>query len=390
MPLAHADSAAYGIMEDVTYGFAYGAVDSMHVSVGPSFDGESELPVNGCSVAIIAPKQNNFEGRGRVRSFAFFGGSAVTVDFHNTTHLLQLKDVDGSLDHSGPQHPKVQAELAMYGNAEMYVDDIAYFDPATLEPQFKASYFFTPTGFRNEGVVYKEGGGIFAPGDPALLEDRWEAHLRVEGAPGTSNTILQASVPPDGLLPGRFTANSEYRGGFEFYNQHFNGEATLDVDFEADAPEGMNELSFRVRAPNGDIIANETVRAGLLAPDSATLDFPLAQFGFYYVEVTGQVTLSQYHYTLEQRSTEPFDLWFWWENTTVGVPAWQEFNGCYDYVGEPNAAVASIVGRIPPPQMNVMLLVLGLLGTLAVLLVGGRLFGQTVVEARFKNTHRRR
>lgn len=386
-PLVAADNyEAYGVMDEVTYGFSYGATGSMYSSIGPSFDGEDLIPVDGCSMGIIRQDGE----RGRVRAFAFFAGSTVEIDFANTTKILVDEPVDGQEYHAAAQHPKVVAELAMYGLATLNIDGYPYFDPVSEDSEFNASFVMTPTDFRNEGVVFDEQGGIFAIGDPALLGNQWETHLRIEGAVGESSTINQTMQPPNSAAPGRFTVNSQYTGGYSFYNSHFNGEGKIDIDFESEALAGMNELTFNVRAPDGSIVANRTVTAELQNPGAETANFPLDQFGFYYVEISGKVALSQYTLTVEQTSDEPFDLWLWWEETIVGVDAWQNFGDCYNFVGEPNAVVASEVGRIEPPQLNLTLVIMGIIGAIVILMTGARLFNQTIAAARFKNTHRRK
>lgn len=382
---ALANTEAYGVQEDVVYGFAYGAPQSAYASMGPDFAAESLVPIDGCAYSIIREDAQ----RGRARAQAFFGGATVIMDFSNTTNILIDASVDGREDHGGEQYPRVQAEMAMYGDATIEVDGQPYIDPVTGDAEFKTSYVVTPTGYRHEGVAFADDGGMYSLGEPALLREEWEIQMRIEGAEGTTETSFQVTQPSDQLIPGRFTLNANYEDTYTFPNQHFDGEGLLDVSFTSEALEGLNELTFRVRAPNGDVVANTTVTAALGNDGQDSKTFPLDQFGNYMVDVSGSVALSQYDFTFTQSSNAPFDLWMWWENVTVGVDAWYQFADCNEYVGEPNAVVASDVGRPPPPGLNLTVIALAIVGTVIVLMTASRLFGQTVTAARFKKTFKR-
>lgn len=380
VPPALAENGPYGIQSGVVYGFSEAGPGNAYTTLGPEFNDRPAL-LDGCAYSIIREDGE----RGRAQAYLHMGGALVSVEFANATRVLQRGVYDGTAFYGAPQHPPIYVEQALYGGGEMFVNEEPYVDQATQETQFEMSYLFARDGYRHEGLVVTESG-VYAPGEPALLREDWEVHLRVSSAGGNSETIQSYQEPPDGTLPGRFTQNENYGASYRFSNLHFLGDGTADISFHTDAPLGNNELTFRAISPSGRVVANQTVTAAFGNDGSGQLQFPLDEFGEYTLDVTGAVTLSQYEINLRQASSEPFDLWFWWEDVVIGVDAWFQFDDCREYGGSINAEVTAVIDRLDPPGINLALIAMGFTGFVLAVMIGRRFYFQTVSSAKFKET----
>lgn len=393
--LANGQTDAFYEQGGVEYYMAVGELGTGNVTDGLSHDGSARLPFAGCAVAKLRPDNDN----GRIRVLGTIGDAPVEVDVNRFAAAREdmqggiARDlpVDGSRTHDGIQHPAVPADLAAWGTARLSVQDRPYADPATGAGQYRASYFVTDRGFRDDatGRIVNPDGSPYAPGDAAVrTQGDVEMHLRLESTGnGTADPdVTEVSRPEsEGFVPSYLPPTQEYAHAFAVENTRFGGNGTFEVETSSIAQAGENELTFTLRQPGGAAVAEVQARPSLGVPLSESVPFALDRFGDYLVEVRGQVSMAEYTVRITQEPADSFDLDFWWEGVTGGSHAPAAQQACEEELYGAGGPSGFIADPPPPPGFPWVPVVLTLLGATCTLLVAVKL----TMMARAAAAHRR-
>lgn len=357
-------------MDAVTYLYATGVVGTGHMTLGG--DGSTELPLHACAFVMLHPGTPN--GRVMVRGLY---NNASTVD----VFVEQFKLPDGKRGYSRDAVADVDghetmADLALRGNASLRVNTDKYLDPSTDNDTLAGSAALLAAGVRDDLT----GARLAAP----FEDDDHELHIELTSLPGNPPTQAQYTFTSGGVLP----PTEAYGTAFAFENTKFGGRAAIQVSADANAPDGMNELRFVLMSPSGRVVSEASVAPALLAPDSATLEAPLDEFGPYMLLVSGKVALAGYSAQVTLEPPPDFRVHLWWENVTFGAQAYQDYTACAQDVGSPNEVIAveSITARPEPPQMNLKWVFAGVGAGVAVVVLGVKLVSDQISLSAFRKS----
>jgi len=378
---ASAVPEAYDTIDGIPYYFAYGDIPGSHFALGSARDGVG-LPFQGCAFAMIRPDLQH--GVIRVQGAV---GNGTPLEFiilplpgdGRDAAVAENVPVDANLDDSAPK-PAPHADIATWGRATMIVDGDTYADPASGENFTKAEFFATDQGFRDDSTGAATTGHA---GD-------WELHLRMSSLSGGTATSDAATFVPQGDLPDGSLLPSKTHGAiFQFTDTRFSGTGKVHVAASANAPSGMNEITFTVHAPSGVALGNATLRPSLNTPDAADLEFRLGEFGLYTIEARGSVALAKYTVNVVQEPPATFDLNLWWDHVALGNEAKHHYGTCAaQFQSSQGTLAGAIVARPPPPGYNLAAVLAGVgVATVAVILVIA-LVGHNISTARFRQRSR--
>ncbi len=386
---AAAEPGGYDRFDGVTYYFAYGAVGSASLALGPGPDAPLGV-FDGCVFAQLRPDLDH--GRIRVLGLAD-NATSLEIDlgeFRAGEPAMQggiatNLTVDGSLESGSPPYPPVPAQVAAWGTARIFVGEGNFTDPLGSGPDLAASFLVTDAGYRDDGSGAFRADGTAKPGD-------WEAHLRIGSPPGAVAEATSFSFAPAGDLPdGTVASDPQHAAFYPFANSRFGGTATARLTASSPTPPGSTELRVRILDPTGRAVANATLAPSVLGAADETLVFPLDRFGDYGVEVQGALLLGQYGVEMTLEPPAGFALDLWWEEVALGAEARDGFAGCQDTLGSPNGAVsaATAVGRRDPPSFLLELVVVGVVAAAATLLLVVKFAADTLSSAAFRKVSRK-
>ncbi|MEK6985421.1 MAG: hypothetical protein AABX89_03440 [Candidatus Thermoplasmatota archaeon] len=388
-------SNAVADFDGVPYYFSHGLLGNGTLALGL---GETQqlLPYDGCAMAQLRPEREN----GRVNVLGIFGPDAEQGE--GTTVEIEMNSFVDGKGSQGPVarnltveggHPKLFADAAAWGTAQLVVDGQPYPDPTGDGENVTASFFVTPHGFRDngDGRLQPLAANALEPlPDETAADGDWEMHLQIQSPPDAAPTAAQFVFPSPGDLPdGSTSYNPAYVSQHLFPNLKFGGRATATITATARAPAGLNELTFTFRSASGANLGNATVAPALAADDGATVEFPLTEFGAYRVDVAGKMALGSYSITLDLAPPSEFVLDLWWDVVSLGVQARRDFADCLSRLGSSADIVAGVVGVPEPPQFNGVVVLLSLVGVATVALVAVKLTMDTVAESGFRKRSRK-
>ena len=334
---AGAQAGAYYEVSGVEYYYATGTYGSGHFTVGPDADTQVEQPFDGCAWAKLRPDNNH----GRIQALGSWGSVPLIIDINNFADADQTPDSmapDGKASMDAAGSGLVPASMTATANATVRLGDESILDPVTGSPIFQAEWFVTPRGFRDDAT------GAFQPEGP----DSWEMHLRVGSHPdeGTQGpTSWTQAEPSDGTI--LLAPDEAHSRVYAIPNERLFGTGTLSVASNSWAPAGSTDLAFTVYAPDGQPKGTFSVAPALNSPATQSLEFPLDQYGDYYVEVHGAVNLASYEVTLEQAAPEAFVLDLWWDAITPGYSGLEARESCKDELD--GMVMTSLIASLPPP-----------------------------------------
>lgn len=381
--------------DGVPYYFAHGLLGNGTLALGLG-DGQEILPFDGCAMAQLRPEREN----GRVTVLGIVGRDADRGE--GTPFEIEMNGFVDGKGGQGPvarnltvegEHPRLFADAAAWGTAQLVVDGEAYHDPTGDGENVTASFFVTPHGYRDNGDGHLQTLAANAlqpmPEDEAATGD-WEMHLQVQSPAGAAPTPASFVFPSTGDLPdGSTSYNPAYAAQHLFPNLKFDGRATATIAATARAPAGLNELTFTFRSASGANLGNATVAPALAADDQATVEFPLGEFGAYRVDVTGKMAMGSYTLALDLAPPPQFALDVWWDVVSLGVQARRDFADCMARLGSSADIVAGVVGVPDPPQFDGTVVLLSLVGVATIALVAVKLTMDTVGENGFRKRSRK-
>ncbi len=379
-----------------------GTMTSGRAASGPAYDGSDQFEFIGCAYAKLSPELDL--GRIRVLGLIDFT-TPIIVDMTQFDPDSPAERIDFDVPFSGPlgrdalHYPDFTSDVAGFGRATMRIGGDYYDDPygPIGEYNYTAAFWHTDRGLRNEtGAVHTRDGTAYDAGSTAgtTVEGDHEFHLHIESLPGLSPTpVTQViTMPNSGAegVAGRFLPDPEHEAAFDFPNLRYQGQGTLRVTMTAQAPEGQNELVVRLRSPGGVVLFEDVLDASLASDGTLTTDFALDRFGNYQVEVMGPVALSSYTIEVTQTPERPMHLNFWFEDVVFGLDAQRELGACSRAVSEADGSLAAAeVGRRDPPALLMVLVVLGVIGSIAIFLTGVKLVGHAVSTAAFRQAYKK-
>lgn len=359
-------------MEEVTYLYATGVVGTGRMALGDGGEGSTSLPYQACAFVMLHPGTPN----GRVLVRGLYANSTAVDVFLEQFRLPDGKrgyaydtvaDIDGQ---------EAMSDLSLVGNASMRVQGQKYLDPATDNTTLAGRAALLAQGVRDD-----LDGARLAAAAPDLDH---ELHVELTSLPGQSPTEARMAFGPTGILP----PTDAYGAMYPFDNTKFGGKAVIEVGSSATAPPDANELRFSLMSPSGRIVAEGSVAPALLADDSLTLEAPLDEFGIYLLFVDGKVSLASYSAQVTLQPPADFRLHLWWENVTFGAQAYDDYVACAEAVGSPNEVVAveSVNARPDPPQLDLRIVIAGVVAGAAVVLVAVKLISDQVSLSAFRKS----
>jgi hypothetical protein len=379
-------------IEGVTYYLAAGMVNGSRLASNP---GTGDVPVDfvGCAFVQLRPELD----RGRVSIAGMVDGFTplrIEVgDFEGNAAaqgpVAANLTLDGSLLPLMPAGKTAPGEVAGTAIAEMRASE--YIDYTKTPPVFVMANFTDPVGGGEElrATLAMSNGGI-RDDETRALQDKVtagddELHVLLGSPDGAQPQDDQVHFDGPAELPnGPPTAEAQYFETYEFLNTRFGGAGTLTVSATTRAPPGFNALTFVVRAPDGSEAANTTMEWSVLAPGSATLEFPLDQMGFYSIMVTGKVLLGAYSMDVVLAAAPAFQLDFWWEDVVRGEFAQNAYGDCQREIGLRAQVVGGTVDRATPPGFPLKVLVLSIAVAAATALIVVKLVQDQVSSGEFR------
>lgn len=362
VPAASKTTLAPGYVEEagVVYYQASGVLVSGHLVNEGDMSGPYVQDFVGCTFSRVRPET----GGGRVQMHGIVDGrNYLFFDFD------QFVSPDGvtpsinpqfTLNESLGQDPPVDAQMGVWGEGTLRLMGSNFTDPVSEKDDLYADYYVITDGIQDDKT-----GAALAKADKG--DD--EIHLRVRTPDDAVPKTRTFHIERTGDLPaGGFSPNEAYSERFRFENSKLGGTASMQITSSATAPEGMNEFTVAVYSSTGTLLANVTMTPAFGADDGDSVEFPLSEFGQYEIEVRGKVAFSQYALDLTFTPPETMDLHFWWEEVTLAGAAGLDFNQCKDEMGFSTVPGAT-VGRADPPNWMMELVVVGVIGATATLLL---------------------
>jgi hypothetical protein len=335
-----AQAEAWYNVDGIDYYYAAGTHASGRFAVGPDGDGQALQPFSGCGWGKLRPDNN----KGRIQALGNWGALPLTIDVGEFAKPGRGPDsiqpnATVPAQASGFPAPLQAAMLATSSNATVRLGPQSIPDPVTGAALFDAAWFVTPHGFRDDAT-----GAVQPPGQA----ESWEMHLRVaspDGGQRQAPALWQQAEPADGtpyLAPDEAHARL-----FTVPNERLFGKARLSADATSLAPAGSTDLELTVYAPDGSALGSLRLAPALNAPASQGLEFPLDQFGDYYVAVNGKASLAAYEVRVEQAAPERFVLDLWWDDVRPGYAGLQARNECDELLD--GSVMTAYVAPRPPP-----------------------------------------
>lgn len=342
-------------------------------------DGEVPLGIESCAFVQLHPGTPN--GRARIIGLQGQVPLEMYIDQFRLANGTRGYSFDKPVTEDGQARV---ADAAASGNGTLRVLSDRYYDPVSSsgdanvdreDPDLAATLNVLRDGVRDEAGAVVAGPGAKDP----------ELHVHFRSNPeAVPETITYSFQPASAVIP----PTEAYGATYVVPNLKLGGQATVALEASANAPDGMNTFVFTILSPSGHEIGNATLRPALLAGDSATLEFPLTEFGNYVVRVAGSVTLGSYTATVTLSPPPAFDLHMWWENVTYGRQAYLDYRACLDELESPNDIVATerIIGRPAPPKYAVALVGMGVVATAALVTTGIKLASDQVSLSAFRKS----
>ncbi|MES2154819.1 MAG: hypothetical protein V4510_06750 [bacterium] len=386
--LAISSSAAdvqsgYGRVDGVTYYMAFGGSGSGVMALGSAPTGHPTAVFAGCALAQLRPEREH----GIVRMVGVVDGiTPVTIDvssFHGGGDkqggIATNITLDGALD-DGPDHPAVLASAAAWGTARISVNGANFTDPVGDGEEFTATFFAANDGLRDDATHALAAKPVAGQS---------EFHLRVRSPTGAApKPATFHTESPDNLPAGLGSYAPEYKAFRPFANVKYGGKAVAHVTTSADAPPGLNQLTFTVLSPIGAAVANQTVAFDATTNGKVDLPFDLDHLGMYGLQVTGKMATGHYAVDIEMTPPSDFDLNMWWDSVLFGLKGRAQMSPCTENL-ESTTGVSAAVGRPKPPQYPVQDVILAVAGTAVGLLVAVKLVMHTRSTASFRRSTRR-
>jgi hypothetical protein len=375
---ATAQASAFYQQDGIHYYRATGTATSGHMSVGFDPSGTHQQSFRGCLVAKVNPDRD----KGRIEVDALVAGVPFEAEFNSFLAAAPYMQggiattvaVDGSEWDGHARHPAVMAGLAAWGTATISAGGVGAVDPATGSPAWRATYFTTPQGFRDNatGAILADNGGAYMPGGRAKVgTDDWETHLMLESppVPAADPTVATFTGPENGV--GYIPPTPEYRAKFPVENVAFGGTATLQVDAKTIDPVGTTDLTFVVRDVTGQAVVSLKETPDSQHPAAGSTTFNITRFGRLEVDVQGATSLASYSITLTQTPPPaPTILDFWWDDVAFGDAGVTAEDACQQSLRGTAQGVAPIPPLAQPPAFPLLTVVLTVVGLSTVALVG--------------------
>jgi hypothetical protein len=390
--------------DGVPYFFAQGNRTTGHFAIGPAYNGTPQLDFTGCSVGQFRTDLDN--GRASMVGVGP-GGVHLRFDIDEFDHdatpeggIAEELRSDGGEGNLSAAYPMVDTLLSAFGTGSLIVNGDAYDDPVTGSSKWDATFSVTTTGFRDDatGAILEPDGSVWDPGNSSearTTEDDLEIHLRFESPPNantTSGPEVLTFVPAGDLPDGTILPAETYGQAFEFPNTKFGGRGHIEIATSSYAPEGENDLLFTLLSPTGVLLGESRMQPALLQNDQQQFDFPLEEFGNYYVLVTGQISLAQYEIEVTQSPPDTAAFHLWWENVTFGRQGYDDWATCQSTLGSINGEVVAypVVMRPGPPGMLVRMLVAAVAATVVGIVVATRFISDSRSATSFLKASGRR
>lgn len=333
----------------IEYYYATGALGTGHFTLGSDTTGADQEPFTGCSWAKLRPDNN----KGRVQVLGTWYERPLIIDVSDFPEANQTPDsiapdeaVPADASGLGQIWP---ATMTVSSLATIDVGNVPVMDPVSGAPNFTATWFVTPKGFRDDasGAIRDAAGQPFDVGDePAGQTGAPEVHMRL-----TSSGSPQGPANWETAAPGdAFTYLSPEDGYVAMYpvvNERLSGTARLHAQASSMMPPGFNALQFTVYAPDGTFVDAFSLTPDATQSPSNDIEFPLDQWGAYYVVVEGKVNLARYEITVEQQTPESFAMDFWWDGVQPGYDGLQARQACNEELDGP--VMAAYVAPRPDP-----------------------------------------
>jgi hypothetical protein len=376
--------------DGVFYEYATGRLGSGVILLDNGTGEPEPEPFLGCAFAMLHPRTGN----GRVMVKGLFG---LATTLHADVEPFFFEDPETGNDTTGYKYDEevefeghdILTDVYVTGNASMRVAASKYYDPVSSTgvsmTDKKAPKLAGQTLITQQGL-YDENGTL----RPQPLLGDEEMHVRISSKSEASPVGFSYSYTSEGDLPvsdgGTTTPSETFSARHSFDNLKWGGKGTLTVTASALAPPEMNEFTFRVYAPNGSQVGNLSVAPAVGDPDSATLTFPLAELGRYYIAVNGKIALGSYTANVRLDPPPGFDLHLVFDNVTYGYDAYVDYMECKDVTRGPNAPAATdFITKPPePPQMALEWVLVGIGGAGIAALTGIKLASDQMSLSSFR------
>jgi hypothetical protein len=380
----------YALFDGVSYYMLAGVVNGSSLAVD-SGGGERLLAFEGCAFVQVRPDLD----RGRVAIAGMVDGA--------TPLQVTFEEFDGNLGSQGPIAANLTLDPAalpvmpagktargqVAGEAVATMKAAEVWDP--IDERYRAANFTDPVGGGEElrallavsedGVRDDETGAR----QDALDEGDHELHIVLSSPPGASPSKDSFGFASNPELPeGSTMPDAEHAATYEFLNTRFGGTASMTLTLSTKAPPGFNALTLAVRAPDGAEVGNATVEASVLAPGTATLQFPADQLGVYHVLVTGKLMLGSYTIAVQLDPAPAFQMDFWWEDPVPGATAPDAFGECQKQLGLRAQVVAGRVDRASPPGFPLQVVVIAIVASVITALLVVKLVMDQVSSSAFR------
>jgi hypothetical protein len=354
-----------------------------------AYDGADSTFLDGCLLIQVDPDQD----RGIITAAGWINeetqiiarlglGYDATGDERQGGLARDVK-LDGTFGRHGVL-PSIPARLAGWGNATLEIDGVPYDDPVT-GGAYKALFFQSDRAVRepDTGLLYgRDGTQPFDPFDPAGHRPgakRSQAHLVLrngtEGRASPANYLHTGGVQ-DPLFPLGLSEPQRFRHGF--FNLRYGGEATTTFTIRSATNTLVgSQFNLTVRDPSGAEVARASLGGTAGPTESTPVTYALDRFGTYDLIVEGGGPAVSYSLATEARGPDEILLQFWWTDLVHDDNARRRANECRQRVDGlyGDAALQPPTGQHPPRlgSMNVLLLVVGVVGTIAVVLFATKL-----------------
>jgi hypothetical protein len=387
---AEGPASPYAPFDGVTYYMLAGVVNGSAAAVD-SGAGERLLAFDGCAFVQLRPDLD----RGRVSiagmvdgvtpiqvSFEEFGG-----DLASQGPIAANVTLDSASLPALPAGKTARGEVVGEAMATMKASEV--WDP--IDERYRAANFTDPVGGGEElRALLAVSEEDVRDDETSTAQDRSdqgerELHIVVESPPGSSpSSDSFGFASPAELGDGSMMPDAEHAATYEFLNTRFGGTGSITLTLTTKAPPGFNALTMAVRAPDGAEVGNVTVEGSVLAPGTATIDFPADQLGVYHVLVTGKHLLGSYTVGVQLDPAPAFRMDFWWEDPVPGAAAADAFGECQKQLGLRAQVVAGRVDRADPPGFPLQVVVVGIVAAVITGLLVVKLVMDQVSSSAFR------
>lgn len=407
LPATASHPEAYASQESASYYFAYGEYGSGHLALGSAYDGQNLVPFEGCLFAQLRPGLDH----GRIHLLGLLE-NRTTLDLNIDGYsggdakqggIATNVTLDGTLDLGVKEHPEVTASAAAWGVATGSlltagaIMPVNFTDPVGGGETLSASMFVGDDGYRDDatnGIPLAQGNGWYSPtSDQAAKLDKGNAemHLRLRTPADASPTSDEVRFASEGDLPdGSMSPNMEHAANLPFANSKFGGHGKAHLTASANAPPGLNAITFSIISPLGMEVGNATLTPSLGADAQQDIEFPLDHFGSYLLAVHGKVALAKYAAVIALDPPASLDMNLWWDHVQFGESARGGINRCIKAFSEGAGSAAPVtVGRAKPPGFPLEAVVLSVVVAAATVLVITKMLSHSRATSSFRKTARK-